>query len=174
MSKTSILTQLIEARGISPQVGEGTWLAPNASVIGDVVLGKNCSVWFHVTIRGDVFPIRVGDECNIQDNVVLHGTYKKCGATLEKRVSVGHSAILHGCHIGEGTLIGMGAIVMDFAKIGKHSLVGAGSLVTENSVFEEGSLILGRPAKVVRLLTEEERKRLEQSADNYLLYKTWY
>lgn len=165
---------ILPVHGITPQIGEESWIAPNSTLVGDLVMGKKCSVWFQAIIRADVCSIRIGDECNIQDNAILHGTYKRCGITMGNRVSVGHAAILHGCEIGDGTLIGMGSIIMDLAKIGRHCLVGAGSLVTENSEFPEGSLIIGRPAKVVRALTPEEIQRLEQSADNYLMYQNWF
>jgi len=121
-----------------------------------------------------VMPIRIGKEANIQDGSVLHGTYQKFGCNIEDRVTIGHLVMLHGCTIGRESLIGMGSIVMDGAEIGAQSIVGAGSLVTEGSKFPPRSLILGRPAKVKRELTEEEIKALKYSADNYLLYKTWY
>lgn len=157
-----------------PKVGEGTFLAPNATLVGDVVLGKNCSVWFNAVLRGDVMPIRIGDDTNIQDGSIVHGTYKKCGTTIGQRVTVGHGVILHGCEIGDRVLIGMGAIIMDKAKISSDSIVAAGALVTEEKEFPEGVLIVGRPAKVMRPLTAEERAFLNKSADNYLFYKKWY
>lgn len=160
--------------GHSPQIGEGSFVAPSADLIGDVRLGKRCSVWFNTTLRGDVMPIEIGDESNIQDNSVIHGTFKKCGARVGSRVTIGHSVILHGCHIGDLVLVGMGSTIMDQALIPDRCFVGAGSLVTENSKFESGYLIMGRPAKAVRLLKPEELKFLDQSADNYLHYMTWY
>ena len=165
---------LVTVRGFTPQVGQGCYLAPNATLVGDVVLGDRCTVWFNAIIRGDVHSIRIGNETNIQDGTVVHATYQRCGTHIGNRVSVGHSVILHGCEVGDGTLIGMGSILMDLSKIGKHCLVGAGSLVTEESVFEDGWLIYGRPAKAVRKLTDQEIARLEKSADNYLFYKGWY
>lgn len=161
-------------RGKTPRIGKGCFIAENAVIIGDVILGDNCSIWYGVVIRGDVMPIRVGNEVNIQDSSVLHGTYGECGVTIEDRVTIGHSVLLHGCLIQKSSLIGMGSIVMDRSKIGPSSLVGAGSLVTENTTFETQSLILGRPAKFKRKLTAEELASLNESADNYLLYKTWY
>ena len=172
MSKS--LAKLISVRGHSPQLAEQVFLADNSVVIGDVQIGASSSVWYNVVIRGDVAPIRIGKETNIQDGAVLHGTFEKCGATLGDRVTVGHLAMLHGCTIGRGTLVGMGSIVMDQAVIGEYSLIGAGSLVTEGSEFPARSLIVGRPAKVKRSLTDEEVALLEKSADNYLLYKSWY
>ncbi len=168
------MKNIISARGFTPQIAYDCYIAPSAMVIGDVELKSKSSVWFNSVIRGDVMPIRIGSEANIQDNCVLHGTYGKFGCTLEDRVTLGHSVILHGCHIGRESLIGMGSIVMDGAVIGEQCLVGAGSLVTEGSQFPPRSLIMGQPAKVKRPLTSEEIQSLSQSADNYLLYKTWY
>ncbi len=166
--------RLIECRGFSPKIAKNVFIAPNVNIIGDVEIAEQCSIWFNVTIRGDVFPIRIGRETNIQDGTVIHGTYQKCGTTIGQRVSVGHGVILHGCEIGDEVLIGMGSIIMDKSKIPSHSVVGAGSLVTEESTFESGWLILGRPAKAVRRLTDDELKFLGKSADNYKLYQTWY
>lgn len=167
-------SQIITVRGFTPKIDEGCFIAPTATIIGDVHIGKKCSIWYNVIIRGDVHSMRIGDESNIQDGTIVHGTYNKCGVNIGKRVSIGHAAIIHGTTIGDGTLIGMGSLLMDLSVIGKHCLVGAGSLVTENSKFEDGTLIFGRPAKAVRKLTDEEIKRLEQSADNYLFYSDWY
>jgi len=167
--------------GKTPQIGEGTYLAQGpdgrlaCTLIGDVTIGKNCSIWFNAVLRGDVGPITIGDETNIQDGTVIHGTYKKAYATIGNRVTVGHSVVLHGCRIEDLCLIGMGSVIMDNAHIGPRNIVGAGSLVTENAKFlEEGWLILGRPAKPVRPLKPEELAFLEQSANNYLQYKSWY
>lgn len=166
--------QIMSVRGFTPKISEGTWLAPSCHVIGDVEIGERSSVWFQVTIRGDVMPIRIGREVNIQDGSVLHGTYGKFGCTLEDRVTIGHLVTLHGCRIGRQSLIGMGATVMDGAEVGENCLVGAGSLVTEGTKIPAGHLALGRPAKVIRPLRAEEIESLSHSADNYLLYKTWY
>ncbi len=167
--------------GHHPRIGEGTYLAegPNGEsccqIIGDVTIGKDSSIWFSTVLRGDVGPIIVGDESNIQDGSVIHGTFKKAFATIGNRVTVGHSVIMHGCRIDDLCLIGMGSIIMDNAHIGPGNIVGAGSLVTEDAKFlESGWLILGRPAKAVRRLKPEEIQFLSQSAKNYLNYKTWY
>lgn len=165
---------IIPLQGKAPKIGEGTFLAPSADLIGDVTLGKRCSIWFNTTLRGDVMPIVIGDETNIQDGTVIHGTYKKCGAVLGSRVTVGHSVILHGCKIGDLVLIGMGSIIMDNAVVPSRSIVGAGSLITEEAIFPEGHLILGRPAKAIRPLNEKELAFLPQSANNYLEYMSWY
>lgn len=165
---------IMSVRGKTPQIGAHTFLAPSADIIGDVTIGKNCSIWFNTTLRGDVMPIVIGDETNIQDNTVLHGTFKKCGAVLGSRVTVGHSVVLHGCTVGDLVLIGMGSILMDQAHVPSRSIVAAGSLVTEDAKFPEGHLILGRPAKAVRPLTEKELAFLPQSAQNYIEYVKWY
>jgi carbonic anhydrase/acetyltransferase-like protein (isoleucine patch superfamily) len=168
------MKNIISARGKSPQVGSDCFVAPNAFLIGDVTLGARSSIWFNVTLRGDVMPIHVGNEVNIQDGSTLHGTFNKCGVEIADRATIGHNVVLHGCKIGLETLVGMGSVIMDQADIGDHCIVGAGSLVTEGSKFPSGMLILGRPAKAVRPLTKEEKDFLPRSADNYLLYKTWY
>lgn len=161
-------------RGHSPTFGKNCFIAQTAVVIGDVQVGSESSIWYGAVLRGDVMPIKIGKQVNIQDNSVLHGTYGKASCELKDRVTIGHGVILHGCQIGRKTLVGMGSIVMDSAEVGAESIVGAGSLVTENSKFPPRSLILGRPAKRVRELTNEEVDLLDHSADNYLLYKTWY
>ncbi|MGZ3722440.1 MAG: gamma carbonic anhydrase family protein [Bdellovibrionales bacterium] len=165
---------ILPLKGIHPQIGEQSYVAPSADIIGDVKIGKNCSIWFNTTLRGDVMPIVIGDETNIQDNTVIHGTYKKCGAVIGNKVTVGHSVVLHGCKIGDLVLIGMGTIIMDQAEIPSNCIVGAGSLVTENSKFPEGHLIMGRPAKAVRPLNEKELAFLPKSAQNYMDYMEWY
>jgi len=165
---------LIEARGFKPSIGKDVFIADGAKIIGDVRIAEGASVWFNSTLRGDVMPITIGKETNIQDGSVLHGTYGQHACEVGERVTIGHNVILHGCKIGNTCLIGMGSVVMDGAVIGDRSVVGAGSLVTEGKSFPPGSLIVGRPAVLKRPLNEAELKFLEQSADNYLLYKTWY
>lgn len=165
---------ILEVRGKKPQIGKDGFVAPNATIVGDVVIGDRTSVWFNTVIRGDVMPIKIGSECNIQDGTIVHGTYNKCGVDLADRVSVGHGVVLHGCKVESNTLIGMGSILMDNVKVGPRCLVGAGSLLTEESEFPEGSLIIGRPAKIQRKLTTEELEFLNKYADKYLFYKGWY
>lgn len=165
---------MITARGKTPQVDKNVFVADGARIIGDVQIGPHSSVWFNTTLRGDVMPIIIGHSTNIQDGSVLHGTYGKYGCTLGNEVTVGHNVILHGCQIGDQCLIGMGSIIMDGASIPDHCIVGAGSLVTEGKKFEPYSLIVGRPAAFKRRLNEDEIKFLKQSAENYILYKTWY
>ena len=157
-----------------PRLGQDVFVAPTAAIIGDVEIGDRASIWFNAVLRGDVMPIRIGVESNIQDGTIVHGTYNKCGVTVGKQVTVGHGVILHGCEIGDRVLVGMGSIIMDKAKIGEGSIVAAGALVTEDKEFPPGVLIVGRPAVVKRELTEAEREFLNKSADNYIRYKSWY
>jgi carbonic anhydrase/acetyltransferase-like protein (isoleucine patch superfamily) len=161
-------------RGLSPSIGKDVFIAENATLIGDVRIGDQVSIWYNVVIRGDVHVISVGARTNIQDNTVIHATYQIHPTIIEEDVTIGHSVLLHGCRVKKGSLIGMGAIVMDGAEIGEYSLVGAGALVTEGKKFPPYSLILGRPASKKRDLTEDEVKMLKQSIQNYLLYKSWY
>ncbi len=165
---------VVRARGVAPVIGEDVFIADNARVISDVEIGDRSSIWYNVVIRGDVMPIRIGKEVNIQDGTVIHGTYGKWGTTLQDRVTIGHLVMLHGCEIGRGTLVGMGSIIMDGCKVGEHCLVGAGTLLVEGAEIPPRSLVVGRPGKVKRALTDDEVALLEKSADNYLLYKTWY
>ncbi len=162
-------------RGIAPQFGENCYLAPNATIVGDVVMGHNCSVWFQAVIRGDVNSIRIGDQVNIQDGAIIHCTYQKAATTIGNRVSIGHRAIVHGCTIHDDVLIGMGAIVMDGVVIESGSLIAAGSVVLENTIVETGSLYAGVPARKVKTidkkLFEGEIKRI---ADNYVMYSDWF
>ena len=155
-------------------LGEGVFLAPGCKVIGDVKIGSQSSVWFNCTVRGDVHTISIGARCNIQDGVIMHGMYKKWGVVLEDDVSIGHGAILHGCHIGRGSLIGMGSTIMDGARIGANCLVAAGTLVTEGTEIQSGYVAMGRPAKQTRLLTEGEKDLLKNTTKNYQMYKNWY
>ena len=153
--------------GVAPQVDASAWVADSAQVIGDVHLAASSSVWFGAVLRGDNDPIKVGEGSNIQDGSMLH-TDKGKPLDIGRHVTIGHNVILHGCTIGDESLIGMGAIVLNGAKIGKHCLVGAGALVTENKEFPDGSLIVGNPAKVVRSLTDEQIAGLKRSAEGYM------
>lgn len=161
-------------RGIAPTIDTSSFIVDSAQIIGDVVIGKQCSVWFNAVIRGDVNSIRIGDRTNIQDNCTLHVQHKEYPLTIGSDVTVGHGAILHGCVVADRCLVGMGAIVLNGARIGHHSLIAAGSVVREHSKFAEGVLIAGLPAKEVRPLTDEERSSLEQSAKHYVEYVQSY
>lgn len=158
---------IYELDGRAPQLGEGAWVADSAQVIGTVELGENASVWFGVVIRGDTEKIRIGRNTNIQDGSVLHADF---GVPLivGDNVSVGHQVMLHGCTIGDGSLIGIQAVVLNNARIGRNCIVGAGSVVTEGKEFPDNSLIIGSPARVVRTLDEAGRQMLGHIAEHYL------
>ena len=158
---------IYELDGTRPQVAESAWVAENAQVIGDVQLAPGSSVWFGATLRGDTEPIVVGEGSNIQDGSVLH-TDKNLPLTIGRHVTVGHQVMLHGCTIGDESLIGIGAIVLNGAKIGKNCLVGAGALITEGKEFPDGSMIIGSPAKAMRQLTPEQIDGLRRRALHYM------
>ncbi len=159
--------------GISPIFGKNCFLAENATVIGEVVMGKACSIWFNAVVRGDVNKITIGDYTNIQDGAVIHCTYKKADTVIGNNVSIGHNAIVHGCHIDDNVLVGMGAIVMDKAKLGAFSIVAAGAVVLENTIVEPGCIYAGIPAKKVKAVSEEMKANMMQTAKNYTMYSEW-
>ena len=158
---------IYELDGKSPQLGEGAWVADSAQVIGDVVLGPNASVWFGTVIRGDTETIRIGTNTNIQDVSVLHADFGE-PLIVGNDVTVGHMVMLHGCTIGDGSLIGIQAVVLNRARIGRNCVVGAGSVVTEGKEFPDNSLIIGSPARVVRTLDDEAVKKFAGIADHYV------
>ncbi|OIP53094.1 MAG: gamma carbonic anhydrase family protein [Helicobacteraceae bacterium CG2_30_36_10] len=168
-------------KGTMPKIGENSWIAPSADIIGDVACGNDCSIWFGCVVRGDVHYIKIGERVNIQDLSMIHVThYKKPDKSdgnptiIGDDVTIGHRVMLHGCTIENACLIGMSATILDGAVIGKESIVGAGSLVTKNKVFPPRSLIMGSPAKVVRELSDEEVKELYASAQRYVAFKKDY
>jgi carbonic anhydrase/acetyltransferase-like protein (isoleucine patch superfamily) len=152
--------------GLAPRLGQDVYVAPNATVIGDVQLGDEVSIWFGAVLRGDVERLTVGRRSNVQDNSVLHSD-PGSPLTLGDRVTVGHAVILHGCTVGDGALIGMGAAILNDARIGRNCLVGANALITEGKEFADGMLIIGSPARAIRPLTTEELARMAGSADRY-------
>lgn len=158
----------------SPQFGKDCFLAENATIVGDVIMGEQCSVWFNAVIRGDVNAIRIGDKTNIQDGAVIHCTYKKAATFIGNNVSIGHNAIVHGCRVKDHTLVGMGAIVMDNAEVGEHCIIAAGAVVLENTICEPGHIYAGTPARKVKKLSEEQKQNLEQTAKNYIMYSGWF
>ncbi|MCH8330676.1 MAG: gamma carbonic anhydrase family protein [Bacteroidetes bacterium] len=161
--------------GFEPKFGDHCYFADNATIIGDVIMGNECSVWFNAVIRGDVHSIRMGNKVNVQDLAIIHCTYKKASTTIGDNVSIGHSAIVHGCELKDNVLVGMGAIVMDHAVVNSNSIVAAGSVVLENTVIESGCIYAGTPAKKVKELDEEQFNRLIKGiADNYTTYASWY
>lgn len=157
-----------------PIIDPEAFLASTAQIIGDVTIGSQTSIWYNVVLRGDVMPIKIGKQSNIQDGTIVHGTHHRCGVTVHDRVTVGHMAILHGCELHTESFVGMGAVVMDLCEVVPRSMVGAGALLTEKTVTKEGWLYLGRPAKAIRPLNDEELKFLTQSAQNYMNYSKWY
>lgn len=166
---------ILNVRGFAPRLGEGCFLAENAVVVGDVVMGDRCSVWFHAVVRGDVNAIRIGARVNIQDGAVLHCTYERAALTIGDDVSIGHRAIVHGCTVHDKVLIGMGAIVMDHAVIGSGSVIAAGAVVTQGTVVEPGSLMAGVPARRIGPVSPElSTGEIERIARNYQLYASWF
>lgn len=161
-------------KGKSPQIAETCFIAPSADVIGDVTIGEGSSVWFQCVLRGDVMPITVGKNTNIQDGTVVHGTLGKHEAVIGDNVTIGHQCMIHGCEIGDLAFIGMGAVVLDGAVVAPKTFVGAGALITQGMKTESGYLYLGSPAKKIRPLKQEELDFLPQSAKNYMMYTEWY
>lgn len=160
--------------GKRPRLGERVFVAENAALIGDVEIGNDCSIWFATTIRGDVNLIRIGSRTNIQDNCTVHVTHERWPTIIAEEVTVGHGAIVHGCTVHRGALIGMGSRVLDGAVVGEAALVGAGALVPEGMHVPPRTLVVGVPARVKRALTDEELAKLDQSWRNYVDYKERY
>ena len=161
--------------GKKPIWGKNCFFADNATVIGDVVIGDFCSIWFNTVIRGDVNKIRIGNNVNVQDGSVIHATYKKSSTSIGNYVSLGHNAIIHGCKIDDFVLIGMGGIVMDNAIINSNSIIAAGSVILENTIVESNSIYAGIPAKKIKSIEQSKsKKEIERIAINYLTYSSWY
>jgi carbonic anhydrase/acetyltransferase-like protein (isoleucine patch superfamily) len=170
----NLMALIKEVRGFIPQFGTNCFLTENAVVIGDVLMGDDCSVWFHAVVRGDVNSIRIGNKVNIQDGAIIHCTYQTAATEIGNRVSIGHRALVHGCKLEDNVLIGMGAIVMDHALVQTGSIVAAGAVVLENSVIESGWIWAGVPAKPVKKVSEELLKgQIDRIADNYTMYAGW-
>ena len=159
----------------TPQLGKNCFLAETAVIVGDVVMGDDCSVWWSAVVRGDVNAIRIGDRVNIQDGAVIHCTFEKSQAIIGNDVSIGHNAIVHGCTIHDEVLIGMGAIIMDLALVEKHVIVAAGAVVPENSILESGWIYAGIPAKKLRELDPDTKQFfITRTAENYIRYSSWF
>lgn len=164
-----------EVRGFTPEIGENTYLADNATIIGDVVIGRDCSIWFGAILRGDVNSIRIGNRVNVQDGSVLHTLYQKSTIEIGDDVSIGHNVVIHGAKIKDGALIGMSAVVLDDAVIGEGAIIAAGSVVLSKTIVEPGSIYAGAPAKFVKKVDPEQAKEMNQKiAKNYLMYSGWY
>ena len=167
---------LIKAcKGIEPQFGNDFWLAENATIVGDVIMGDQCSVWFNAVVRGDVNSIRMGNKVNIQDGAVLHCTYEKTKVNLGNNVSIGHNALVHGCTVEDNVLIGMGSIVMDDCYIEANCIIAAGAVLLEGTRVESWSIYAGVPAKKVKTLSPELFKgEVQRIANNYVMYSGWF
>lgn len=161
--------------GKEPQFGKNCYLVENATVIGDVVMGDECSVWFNAVVRGDVHYIKMGNRVNVQDGAVIHCTYKKAPTNIGNNVSIGHNALVHGCTVKDNVLIGMGAIVMDGVVVEENSIIAAGAVVLENTHVEGGCIYAGVPAKKVKTLDAQQTATLIKGiAENYVMYSGWY
>lgn len=166
---------ILPVKGIHPEIPGSCFVAPNATIVGDVVMGEECSVWFNAVVRGDVNSIRMGNKVNIQDGACIHSTYEKTKVHLGNNVSVGHNAIVHGCTVHDNVLIGMGAIVMDNVEIGSNTIIAAGAVVLENTKVEAGSIYAGVPAKKVKDISAELISgEIGRIANNYIMYSSWF
>lgn len=164
-----------ECRGFTPQFGEDCYLAENATVVGDVIMGNECSVWFNAVIRGDVNSIRMGNRVNVQDGAVIHCTYEKTKVNLGNHVSIGHNALVHGCTVEDNVLIGMGSIVMDDCYIEANSIIAAGAVLLEGTRVESWSIYAGVPAKKVKTLSPELfAGEVQRISNNYVMYSGWF
>lgn len=162
-------------KGVHPKFGEDCYLAENSTIVGDVIMGDQCSIWFNAVIRGDVNSIRMGNKVNVQDGAVIHCTYEKTKAIIGNNVSIGHNALVHGCTIHDNVLIGMGSIVMDNCEIGSNTIIAAGAVVLENTKVESGVIYAGVPAKKVKDINPELiHGEINRIANNYLMYSGWF
>ncbi len=166
---------ILPVKGILPVMGNNCFIAPNATIAGEVIMGDDCSVWFNAVLRGDVNFIKMGNKVNVQDGAVIHCTYQKYGTTIGNNVSIGHNAIVHGCVIDDNVLIGMGAIVMDNCHVGSNSIIAAGAVVLENTTIEPGTIYAGVPAKKVKDISQELiHGEINRIANNYIMYSSWF
>ena len=162
-------------KGFSPVFGEDVYLSENSTIIGDVIIGDYCSVWFNVVIRGDVNAIRIGNKVNIQDGSMIHCTYKKTSTIIGNNVSIGHNVIVHGCIIKDNVLLGMGSIIMDNCIVESNSIIAAGAILLEGTHVEEGCIYAGIPAKKIKNLSNEQiHSLILGTSDNYIKYSSWY
>lgn len=160
--------------GHSPTWGEACWFAETATLVGNVIMGNKCTVWFNAVVRGDVNVIRIGDQTNIQDGVIIHGTYQKSGTYIGSNVSIAHGAIIHGCTIEDNVLVGMRAVIMDNAVVKEGAVIAAGAVVLAGTVVEADSIYAGMPAKKVKATGEFMKSEIERIAGSYPRYASWY
>jgi len=166
---------ILPVLGKHPQLGENCFIAPNATIVGDVVMGNDCSVWFNAVIRGDVHYIKMGNKVNVQDGAVIHCTYQKNPTNIGNNVSIGHNALVHGCTIHDNVLIGMGAIVMDRCVVQSNSIIAAGAVLLEGTVVEAGCIYAGVPAKKVKDVSQELiQGEIDRISNNYVMYASWF
>lgn len=166
---------ILPVKGISPVFGENCFIAPNATIVGEVTMGNDCSIWFNAVVRGDVNSITMGNKVNVQDGAVIHCTYQKHSTTIGNNVSIGHNAIVHGCVIADNVLIGMGSIVMDRVQVGSNSIIAAGAVVLEGTIVEPGTIYAGIPAKKVKDISPALiGGEIDRIAENYVLYSSWF
>lgn len=166
---------ILPVQGKSPSFGDDCFIAENATIVGDVVCGNQCSFWFNAVVRGDVNSIRMGNKVNVQDMAVIHCTYQKAATTIGNNVSIGHRAIVHGCTLHDNVLVGMGAIVMDHAEVGSNTIIAAGAVVTERMKVEPNSIYAGVPARKIKDISPElQRGEVERIANNYVMYSAWF
>jgi carbonic anhydrase/acetyltransferase-like protein (isoleucine patch superfamily) len=164
-----------QVNGKSPQIPEDCYIAENATIVGDVKMGNQCSVWFNAVIRGDVHYIKIGNKVNVQDGAIIHATYKTSPTNIGNNVSIGHNAMVHGCTIQDNVLIGMGSIIMDDCIVESNSIIAAGAVVTKNTRVESGSIYAGIPAEKIKdVSTELISGEIHRIADNYVKYSKWY
>ena len=169
------MATILPVKGISPVFGDNCFIAPNATIVGEVKMGNECSVWFNAVVRGDVNSITLGNKVNVQDGAIIHCTYEKAPTVIGNNVSIGHNAIVHGCVIQDNVLVGMGAIVMDNAQVGSNSIIAAGAVVLENTIIEHGSIYAGIPARKVKDISEAMISgEIDRIADNYVMYSSWF
>ena len=162
-------------RGKSPQIPDDCYVAENATIVGDVIMGSQCSIWFSAVVRGDVNYIKMGNKVNIQDGAVIHATYKTAPTNIGNNVSIGHNALVHGCTIHDNVLVGMGSIVMDGCVVESNSIIAAGAVVTKKTIVKGGSIYAGVPAKKVKDVSEELISgEINRIADNYIKYSSWF
>ena len=166
---------VLPVNGVYPTIPSDCFIAPNATIVGDVEMGSECSVWFNAVVRGDVNSIRMGNRVNVQDGACIHCTYEKTKTIIGNNVSIGHNAIVHGCTVEDNVLIGMGAIVMDRSRIGSNSIIAAGAVVLEDTVVPPGTIFAGIPAKKVKDISQDLLKgEVERIAKNYVMYSSWF
>ena len=162
-------------RGLTPKYGIDCFFAENSTIIGEVIMGDNCSVWYQAVIRGDVNSINIGNRVNIQDGAIIHGTYEQSATKIGNDVSIGHNAIIHGCTIKDSVLVGMGSIIMDDSVIESNSIIAAGSVLPKNTIVPPGSVFAGVPAKKIKEIDQDlQKKEIERIAKNYLTYASWF